>query len=178
MPTSVEFPKKDGQWIIGERKGEVEEVMLEESTQAVSEPQTPTGSIPQSDTNSTHPTTPSSTAKIPSQQSDSRPVIPVAPVVPLIPNAPGTPRQAKDSASTSSETPKSNAPTTADNDSEAGTPETPKPAGPKSWAGLFGARLAARQAAPTSSTELNPLAMQKSETLADVLSSLGEDVTQ
>ncbi|KAJ5661705.1 uncharacterized protein N7477_009321 [Penicillium maclennaniae] len=177
MPKSVEFPKKDGQWIIGERKGEIEEAMLEEPTQAVSEPQTPTGSIPQSDTNSTHPTTPSSTAKLPSQQSDSRPVIPIAPVVPLVPNAPGTPRQGKYNTSTSSETPKSTAPTTAENGSEAGTPETSKPAGPKSWAGLFGAKLAARQAAPNSA-EPNPLAMQKSETLADVLSSLGQDVTQ
>lgn len=178
MPKSVEFPKKDGQWIIGERKGEAEETKLEEPVQAVSEPQTPTGSIPQSDANSTHPTTPSSTAKLPSQQGDSRPAIPLAPVVPVVPNVPGTPRQGKDSASTSSETPKSTAPATAENESVAVTSESPKPAGPKSWAGLFGAKLAARQAATTSSAEPNPLAAQKSETIADVLSSLGEDVDQ
>ena len=181
MPTSVEFPKKDGQWIIGEKKGEVDEVKPEEAAaQAASEPQTPTGSIPQSDTNSTHPTTPSSTAKLPSQQSDSRPAIPLAPVVPVVPSVPGAPRhQTKDSISTSSETPKSTTvAVTEDGEEEVTTVETPKPAGPKSWAGLFGTKHAGRQAAPTASAEPNPLAVQKNETLADVLSSLGEDVTQ
>jgi ubiquitin carboxyl-terminal hydrolase 10 len=43
---------------------------------------------------------------------------------------------------------------------------------------LFGSKPGGRQAAPTASVELNPLSVQKSETLADVLSSLGEDVTQ
>lgn len=181
MPASVEFPKRDGQYIIGEKKGELDEGKPEETAaQAASEPQTPTGSIPRSDTNSTHPTTPSSTAKLPSQQTHSRPAIPLAPVVPVVPNAPETPRhQTKDTASPTSETPKSTAVNTTEDDSKAASiAEPPKPAAAKSWAGLFGTKPAGRQAASTASTEPNPLAVRKSETLADVLSSLGEDVTQ
>ena len=81
MRDSLEFPKKDGRWIIGPRKGEVES--LEEvkpadfESQLISEPMTPTTSVPQSDANSTQPTTPSSAAKSNSQQKTPEPAIPV-----------------------------------------------------------------------------------------------------
>lgn len=180
MPLSVEFPQKDGRWIIGEKKNEVDEVKLEEPTvQNISEPQTPTGSPPQSETDSTHPTTPSSIAKSQVQQKDARPAVPLAPVVPIVPNVAA--RQTKDTLAASSETPKPTAPTTTAEGASEATPASippPKPAAPKSWADLVRSKAAARAAGAPTSTESNAMTAQKSQPLADVLSSLGEDVTQ
>lgn len=187
MPASVEFPKKDGRWLIGERKDEISEVKtVDQAVPVASEPQNPTGSIPQSDADSTHPTTPSSTAKPQAQQKDARPAIPLAPVVPVVPNVSGTPRhQIKDSSSAASETPKSTAIATAEGHTEPvpaietpPKPTSPVRAAPKSWADLVRAKAAARTAPASTSVESNAMAVQKSESLADVLSSLGEDVTQ
>ncbi|KAJ5710517.1 hypothetical protein N7488_004673 [Penicillium malachiteum] len=191
----VEFPKKDGKWIIGPRKGEVEEIVqkpksIDIAIHLVSEPLTPTTSIPQSDGNSTQPTTPSSAAK---SQTQTQPKItkPAIPVVPVVPNVPGTPRrQTKDELSTASETPKSVAvaPTETDAASVAAEEEaavksvTPVPSVPKSWAELLRSKQAATSAASASAsvvpTEPSSIVPPKSETLADVLSNLGEDVTR
>lgn len=182
MPLSVEFPQKDGRWIIGEKKNQVHEVKLEEpAAQTTSEPQTPTGSLPQSETDSTHRTTPSPIAKPQVQPKDARPVIPLAPVVPAVPNVSATPRQTKDTPSAAPDTAKPTAPTP----KAEGVPEmanvsiTPaKPAGPKSWADLVRSKAAARAAGAPVLAESNAMTAQKNESLADVLSTLGEDVTQ
>ncbi|KAJ5539260.1 hypothetical protein N7513_007592 [Penicillium frequentans] len=188
MRDFVEFPKKDGRWIIGPRKGEVEP--LEEgkptdfATQLISEPLTPTTSVPQSDANSTQPTTPSSAAKSNAQQKTPKPAIPV---VPVVPNVPGTPRrQTKDSASATAETPKSNSAIDPDTSVESTTvnedsskPSSPvRAAAPKSWAELLRSRQAAKSASAAASAQPSNATTQKSETLADILTSLGEDVTK
>lgn len=182
MPVSVEFPQKDGRWIIGEKKEEVDEVKLEDlqAVQNTSEPQTPTGSLPQSETDSTHPTTPSSIAKSQNQQKDARPAVPLAPVVPVVPNVSATSRQTKDTSG-ASEAPKPAAPTAKAEGAPEAAPTSappPKPAAPKSWADLVRSKAAARAAGAPASTESSAMTTQKSESLADVLSSLGEDVTQ
>ncbi|KAJ5584161.1 uncharacterized protein N7459_003961 [Penicillium hispanicum] len=193
LKSFVEFPKKDGRWIIGPRKGELEREVsrpADVTPQLSSEPQTPTTSIPQSEADSTQPTTPSSTARSQAQQKATKPAIPLAPVVPVVPNVPGTPRrQTKDTSSATSETPKSNVATTnateADSQSNlaAGTSTQPSspvhaPAAPKSWAELLRSKAAAKPSGASAPTESSPMIAQKSESLADVLSSLGEDVTQ
>ncbi|KAJ5169028.1 uncharacterized protein N7482_004622 [Penicillium canariense] len=184
MPDSVEFPKKDGRWIIGDRKGEVGEVKPAKPAAPVTpEPQTPTTSVPHSDGgDSTHPTTPSSTAKSQDQQKNTKPAIPI---IPVVPNVPGTPRrQAKDTASAGSKTPKSSA-ATAEAETESAPavdatlkPSSPVRTAPKSWADLVRSKNAARPASASADPESNALAVQKSESLAEVLSTLGEDVTQ
>lgn len=181
MPSSVEFPKRDGRWIIEEKKDEVDEVKPEQpAVHVTSEPQTPTGSLPQSDADSTQPTTPSSIARSQVQQKDARPAIPLAPVVPVVPNVRGTAHQAKDSHGTASETSKPTATATIEVDSKTASASEPptKPVAPKSWADLVRSKAAARAAGGPVSTESNTMTAQKSESVANVLSSLGEDVTQ
>ncbi|KAJ5693249.1 hypothetical protein N7462_002672 [Penicillium macrosclerotiorum] len=187
MPESVEFPPKDGVWIIGEMKGQVVKVQPPPSAVAVvsSEPQTPT-SIPPSDGDSTQPTSPSSSARSQTQQKPTKPAIPI---IPVVPNIPGTPRrQARDDSSTTSETPKSTiagAPET-DVDTTSANEAAVKPtssvrAAPKSWADLVRAKAAARPsagAATAVSPESTTIALQQNKSLADVLSSMGEDVSQ
>lgn len=191
MPSNLEFPPKDGRWIIGPRKGEIVTVKERKPAKLVlqvsSEPQTPTTSVPQSDGDSTQPTTPSSTAKSQTQQKNTKPAIPIAPTVPVIPSAHSTPRRhAKDSASTGSETPKSTAATNGDIETDTTvTTEDEKPTSPvreppKSWAELLRTKAAAKEAsaAAAAATESTSVPVQKNQTLADVLSSLGEDVAQ
>ncbi|KAJ5745246.1 hypothetical protein N7520_010428 [Penicillium odoratum] len=187
MRDSVEFPKKDGRWIIGPRKGEVEpveEIKTTNLTTQLIEPLTPTTSVPQSDTNSTQPTTPSSAAKSTVQQRTPKPAVLV---VPVVPNTPGTPRrQTKDSPTATSDTPKSNAVTAPEANLESintkediSKPSSPVPASaPKSWAELLRSQQAAKSASAAASAQPSTAATKKSETLADVLSSLGEDVTK
>lgn len=180
MPSTVQFPKKDGNWIIGEKPDEAGEVQAEEEVKHVaSEPQTPTGSLPQSDADSTHPTTPSSTVKYQVQQKDTRPAVPHTPVVPVVPNvSSGASRPAKDSASSASDTTKS-VDAAVESDLSAQAVEAPsKPAPPKSWADLVRSKAAARAAGAPSLVESNAMSTQRNENLADVLSSLGEDVSQ
>lgn len=194
MLTALEFPKKDGKHIIGEKKGEDEVKPADTAVNVTSEPQTPTTSIPQSETNSTQPTTPSSTTKSQTQQTQQtqQKSTKPAPVVPVVPTIPGTPRRQanKDSSSVGSETPKS---TTVDSEQESSPatevstkPASPVRAAPKSWADLVRTKAAAAAAAAAAATppsapvasESAPLAAPKSESLGDVLSSLGEDVTR
>ncbi|KAJ5937200.1 hypothetical protein N7454_004855 [Penicillium verhagenii] len=185
---SVEFPKKDGQWIIWPRKGEIEPVKEVKPTdleiKLIPKPLTPTTSISQSDANSTQPTTPSSVAKSDAQQKTPKPTLPV---VPVVPNVPATPRrQTKDSPSATSETPRSNAVTDTDANSDSAItnedlskPSSPTPATvPKSWAELLRSQQAAKSASAAASTQPSTATTQKSETLADILSSLGDDVSK
>lgn len=179
---------KDGKYIIGEKKDEEEVKPAETTVNVISEPQTPTTSIPQSETNSTQPTTPSSAAKSQTQQKTAKP----APVVPVVPNVPGTPRRQanKDGSSVGSETPKSTTAETEQGSSPATTEPSTKPtspvrAPPKSWADLVRSKAAAAAAAAAARPASSPVAgepgtlnAQKSESLGDVLSTLGEDVTQ
>ncbi|KAJ5272806.1 hypothetical protein N7478_007931 [Penicillium angulare] len=183
---SVEFPKKDGICIIGASKDALEPVEepkpTDLSTQLISEPQTPTTSVPQSVANSTQPTTPSSTAK--SQvQTQLKATKPAIPVVPAVPNTPR--RQTKDNNSSTPETPKQAAaapaetdPESVNADAEATKSSSPVRTAPKSWAELLRSKQAAKLASAVSSVEPTAVAPQHSETLASVLSNLGEDVTQ
>ncbi|GLI72407.1 hypothetical protein PoHVEF18_000582 [Penicillium ochrochloron] len=183
MPDRPQFPPKDGRWIIGDRKGKlVKPKAVKSAAPVTSEPQTPTTSIPPSDGHSTQATTPSPTAKSQTQRKDAKPAIPVVPVVPNTPVA--SRREAKDSSSAGSEIPKS---TTATTDLEAGStpavddatkPTSPARSAPKSWADLVRSKNAARASSASAPPDSNTLAVQKSESLADVLTSLGEDVTQ
>lgn len=183
MPDRPQFPPKDGRWIIGDRKGKlVKPKSVKSAAPVTSEPQTPTTSVPPSDGHSTQATTPSPTAKSQTQRKDAKPAIPVVPVVPNTPVA--SRRDAKDSSSAGSETPKS---TTATTESEAGStpavddatkPTSPARSAPKSWADLVRSKNAARASSASAPPDSNTLAVQKSESLADVLTSLGEDVTQ
>lgn len=183
MPDRPQFPPKDGHWIIGDRKGKlVKPRAVKSAAPVTSEPQTPTTSVPPSDGHSTQATTPSPTAKSQTQRKDAKPAIPVVPVVPNTPVA--SRRDAKDSSSAGSETPKS---TTATTESEAGStpavddatkPTSPARSAPKSWADLVRSKNAARASSASAPPDSNTLAVQKSESLADVLTSLGEDVTQ
>ncbi|KAJ5619629.1 hypothetical protein N7510_003613 [Penicillium lagena] len=184
MRSGVELPSKDGLHKV-ETEQYSDNKRLESVVQEHSEPETPTTSFLPSDTDSTQPTTPSSTAKSQTQTRSSKPAIPLAPPIPVVPNAPGTQRQAKDSSSTASEMPKSTAAAVDEADPEnipAIESETnqasPLRAPPKSWADLVRAKASARPAAASGAAADSSISMQKSESLADVLSSLGEDVTQ
>lgn len=153
--------------------------------QAPSEPQTPTLSAGGSDANSTQPTTPSSAPQRPSTrpQSQSKPSKPAVPVVPVLPVVPRQP--AKDDVSRPSElTPKSEAAPTnepAETPQDATeTPEEPARSAPKSWADLVRSRASAKAASAQSSpaTEANGLVAHQRKSLADVLTNLGDDVSQ
>lgn len=185
---AVELPAKSNQV----EKQDVPK-RVETSAQESSEPQTPLSAGP-SDANSTQPTTPSSAPQRqtthPQQQSKpSKPAVPVVPVVPVVPPATGTPRQpAKDDSTRASEQTKSDVtavsgPTETDQElqTDAATSEEPaKPAAPKSWADLVRSKASAKAAGapPSTSTETNGLMAHKRESLADVLTTLGEDVAQ
>ncbi|KAE8351665.1 hypothetical protein BDV28DRAFT_15854 [Aspergillus coremiiformis] len=199
----VELPAKEAQQDVhDERQREVKGV--ETHTQTPSEPQTPTLSVAPSVTNSTQPTTPSSAVqpfvRPQLQPKGSKLAAPIVPVVPVVPG-PGTPRQGtKDTISHSSETLKSSGaaanvasgPAEGDfiggpvNQVEGATSEdstTPAPSArtaPKSWADLVRAKNQSKGAGATSapSTVPNGMAKRKSESLAEVLVNLGDDVSQ
>ncbi|PWY65292.1 ubiquitin-specific protease [Aspergillus heteromorphus CBS 117.55] len=188
---SVELPAKETQ-----RTDQAETQVRElEHEQTPSEPQTPTLSAAPSLANSTQPTTPSSVAQnLPIRpQSQSKETKPTAPVVPIVPVVPGpvTPRQtAKDDSSHLSETPKSVsvagvAQEGTNEDSQKSTADGPpkqaSPAAvPKSWADLVRSRSLAKGAtAPNASSAVsNGVVKPKNESLADVLTTLGDDVSQ
>jgi len=160
---------------------------VETTAQEVSEPQTPMSAGP-SDVGSTQPTTPSSApqgqfARPQHQSKLSKPAVPVVPVVPVVSPAAGTPRQpAKDDSTKSDATPAepSQAQTDVAISEEPAKPSSPPRAAPKSWADLVRAKSAAKAAGapPSTSTEANGLMAHKRRSLADVLTTLGEDVAQ
>lgn len=183
MPDRVQFPPKDGRWIIGDLKGKfVKPKPAKTAAPIPSEPQTPTTSVHPSDGHSTQATTPSPTVKSQTPKKDAKPAIPIVPVVPNTPVA--SRREAKGSSSANPETPKSST-VTAESETgstpavdDAANPTSPARSAPKSWADLVRAKNAARSTSAPTSSDSNTLAVQKSESLADVLNSLGEDVTQ
>lgn len=176
---------------------------IDPSVPAPSEPQTPTTSAMLSDADSTQPTTPSSPVQVGTSRPQSRsraqakvskPAVPLVPVVPIVPHRPSTPRQpTKDDASHTSETPKTGAVASgstpeakeeivaqsADSEQPA-KPMSPTRAAPKSWADLVRSKALPRGAvAPgTASAGSSDLMVHKAESLADVLSRLGENVSQ
>ncbi|KAE8157529.1 hypothetical protein BDV40DRAFT_45205 [Aspergillus tamarii] len=200
---SVELPAKDTQQDAhDERPGVMKGV--EPRTQTPSEPQTPTLSVAPSVSNSTQPTTPSSavqpSVRPQSQFKGSKPAIPVVPVVPVIPG-PGAPRQGmKDDTTHSSETRKLSGAATnvASGSAEAsstehpmeqvegttseGSPKPPSPTrtAPKSWADLVRAKNQSKSAGVTGtpSAVSNGVVKHKSESLADVLVNMGDDVSR
>jgi ubiquitin carboxyl-terminal hydrolase 10 len=200
---SVELPAKEAQYDgLDERKGEVKGV--ESHIQTSSEPQTPTLSVAPSVANSTQPTTPSSvvlsSVRPQSQSKDPKPAVPVVPVVPVVPG-PKTPRQgSKGDTSRLGETPKSFGTVTnvASGPTEGASterpaelvesvasaqptnPASPTPTAPKSWADMVRAKNQSKVAGATTapSAVSNGVVKHKSESLADVLVNLGDDVSQ
>ncbi|GFF42899.1 probable ubiquitin carboxyl-terminal hydrolase 3 [Aspergillus udagawae] len=188
---SVQLPSKEPQLVKqGEKPDEANRV--EQTVQEQSEPQTPSLSAAPSVADSTQPTTPSSavastTARPQSHSKGSKPTVPVVPVLPVIPSpiahrqppkedtsrAPGTPKSATASVISANETPKEDA---TEETAKAASPR----AAPKSWADLVRAKGGSRVSGPAGAhpAESNGLVMHKSESLADVLTSLGEDVSQ
>ncbi|KAJ5562251.1 hypothetical protein N7461_001012 [Penicillium sp. DV-2018c] len=181
MQSSVELPVKETSKVI---ESDGTEEPQPSSVQNSSEPQTPTTTFQQSDADSTQPTTPGSTAKSQVQPKNSKP----APVVPVVPNIPATPRRQAKDGSVASGTPKSTASATPAPlvESEKAIPTEAEassavPAAPKSWADLVRSKASAKAASAAAAAALaepNGLSTQKNESLAQVLSSLGEDVTQ
>lgn len=182
MQCSVELPSKDANNTPEAHADESKASHV--SAQEPSEPQTPTTSFQQSDNDSTQPTTPSSVAK--SQGTSKASKQTTAPVVPAVPNVPATPRRhARDTSSVASGTPKSaTVPTPApvaeaDPTSAPEVKSPPTPAAPKSWADLMRPQGSAKPpGAAAASSESTGLPTQKNENLAEVLSGLGDDVTQ
>ncbi|KAL2863792.1 mRNA-binding ubiquitin-specific protease UBP3 [Aspergillus lucknowensis] len=192
---AVELPVKDAQ-----RRQEIrvsDTKPQETSAESPSEPQTPTMSAAPSIANSTQPTTPSSAVQSssvrPQPQSNApKATIPVVPVVPVIPGF-GTPRQTtKDDTIPSNESSK---PTTTATETSGGTPadtvaqanesheikqeEPTKSVAPKSWADLVRSKSLARAAGQSVPSEVvNGVVKHRSQSVADVIQNLGEDVSQ
>lgn len=168
-----------------------------------SEPQTPMTSHAPSETDSTHPTTPSSAApaqaparpqnQAQSQAKTSKPAVPLVPVVPIVPQSPSTPRpQSKETPAQTSSAASDSAAATGNTatepvkgepaESTAAPPEkapSPPRAAPKSWADLVRSKAPPRAGqAGGASIEAGGVAAARTESLADVLNSLGPDVDQ
>jgi ubiquitin carboxyl-terminal hydrolase 10 len=194
---SVELPAKDTQRKDNAPSDETRESLQTQSIEVPgpgpSEPQTPTTSHAPSETDSTHPTTPSSAVpphsslRPQSQPQAKKQAPPLVPVVPIFPQSPITPRQPpkeadtqpiSDASHTTAETVKESA------DAVAGSPvQSPvsPPAPPKSWADLVrskGQPRVANLAETLSGAEAGGLSAPRSESLVDVLNSLGSDVEQ
>ncbi|KAJ5796628.1 uncharacterized protein N7518_005168 [Penicillium psychrosexuale] len=184
MQSSVELPTKDTHIVIEGDENEETQPSCS-STREFSEPQTPTTTtFQQSDADSTQPTTPSSVARSQAQSKIPKP----APVIPVVPNVPSTPRRQAKDGSVASGTPKSTAPVTpapvVESDKASSTENktsSPVLAAPKSWADLVRSKESAKAASAAAAAALaepHRLPIQKNKSLADVLSKLGEDVTQ
>ncbi|KAL4796088.1 hypothetical protein BDV19DRAFT_142337 [Aspergillus venezuelensis] len=188
---SVELPAKDDP-----RASEAQAIeqpkTQETQAQTPSEPETPTISAAPSVADSTQPTTPSSavqsaTARPQSQPKGSKAAVPVVPVLPVLPT-PSTPRRGtKGEASRPAETPNSTTEATTETPQEAqptdateNKPEEPaKPAVPKSWADLVRNKNLARAAGQTAATGvINGAVPQRNQTVADVISNIGDEVSQ
>ncbi|PLB39169.1 mRNA-binding ubiquitin-specific protease UBP3, partial [Aspergillus candidus] len=180
----VELPTKGGQQ--SHRAVEKTETKRGEvPAQIPSEPQTPALSAAPSVANSTQPTTPSAVPNLParsqSQSKGSKPAVPVVPIVPVIPGPP-TPRQAPtDDAGRSPEAPKATGVVAEADSAAAGEANKPSPqATPKSWADLVRNKAIAKGAGTGGAPPVvsNGLVNVKTESMADVLTSLGVDVSQ
>ncbi|KAA8647478.1 mRNA-binding ubiquitin-specific protease UBP3 [Aspergillus tanneri] len=199
---SVELPAKEVQ-----RSGPVERLSdlkaAESHAQTSSEPQSPALSVAPSTGNSTQPTTPSSAVhpgvRSQSQSIFSKPAVPVVPVVPVVPSSNALRQGSKEDVGRPVEMPKSsgapvdgtsvtdldgsseNAPHALGNaPEEAAKLSSPPRATPKSWADLVRSKNLAKATATSGapSAAVNGVVKRKSESLADVLVSLGNDVSQ
>ena len=180
----VELPTKGGQQ--GNRAVEkTEKKGGEVPAQTPSEPHTPALSAAPSVANSTQPTTPSAVphppARSQSQPKGSKPAVPVVPVVPVIPGPP-TPRQGPtDDADRSPEAPKPTGVAAEADSAISGEANKPSPqATPKSWADLVRSKAMAKGAGTGGAPPVvsNGVVNVKTESMADVLTSLGVDVSQ
>lgn len=156
-----------------------------------SEPQTPTTSQAPSESDSTHPTTPSSTAPIQSatrsrdQAQTPKQPVPLVPVVPILPEGPNTPKQQVATGQAPQDTKISQ--TTGDGESKGDVeestavdqPTNASPAAPKSWADLVRSKNARdTNIVPTAAVESGDLQAHRNESLSDVLTGLGSNVDQ
>ncbi|KAL4898326.1 hypothetical protein BDV59DRAFT_197252 [Aspergillus ambiguus] len=186
---AVELPSKDAP-----QAGQVEEAEMKgakSNTQTPSEPHTPSLSGAQSTGNSTQPTTPSSavqpSARSQSQSQGSKPAVPVVPVVPVVPGHNAS-RDAPETAGASTNvvsgpatgsTPEG-AVETQTTTEETHKPSSPTSSAPKSWADLVRSKsLGKGSGAPgVTSAVSNGVIKPKSESIAHVLATLGDDVFQ
>lgn len=201
---AVELPAREPQQP-EHGEGQREDTGIVPSAHVSSEPETPT-TVDADSTQPTTPSSATQTATSrPQLQSrthskTSKPAVPLVPVVPIVPQGPITPRQpTKDGASRPSETPSSSISATpaateekkddvsqptaapsADHAEESAKPLSPPRAAPKSWADLVRSKALSRSAGVPGaiSAGSNDIMGPKSQSLADVLTSLGEDVTQ
>lgn len=156
------------------------------------QPTTPSSALPQASTRSQSQTQ--------SQSKASKPAVPLLPVVPVILQVPSTPRPlSKDDSRRVSEMPKSgpeakNATAETQDAAPTETPVEPAvdasqesvkqppapPAAPKSWADLVRSKATPRGAGTPGASSVEPtrVTVQKNESIADVLASLGDDVAQ
>lgn len=195
---SVELPAKDTQRNENAPSAEIQESLQTQSIDASgpgpSEPQTPITSHAPSETDSTHPTTPSSAvpaqASLRSQsqtQAKKQAVPPLVPVVPIFLESPTTSRQPPKEPGTQliSDGPHATAEAVKESAEEVDGAPVAKPvspaAPPKSWADLVRSKGQSRVANLTdalSAAEAGGLSAPRSESLVDVLNSLGSDVEQ
>ncbi|EED15007.1 ubiquitin C-terminal hydrolase, putative [Talaromyces stipitatus ATCC 10500] len=174
---SVELPIKE---TYKKDSAHVDEKQTSTQGDSVSEPQTPTTSQAPSESDSTHPTTPSSTAPghLASRSRDQTqtPKQTIVPVVPILPQAPVTPKQTvptedhqqKDSSEVTGK---------AGNPESSEQPTITAPAAPKSWADLVRSKTSrAAVTTPAAISENGSLQAPRSESLGDVLTSLGPNV--
>ncbi|GAM40702.1 hypothetical protein TCE0_039f13254 [Talaromyces pinophilus] len=174
---SVELPAKESQ---KQEIAHADEKQASTQGDSFSEPQTPTTSQAPSETDSTHPTTPSSTtlASRTRDQIQTPKQATIVPVVPILPQAPVTPKQSV-SAPKPEQTDSSQVTGEVVSQESPEQPATPAPAAPKSWADLVRAKTArAAGTAPNVPAESGNLQAPRSESLGDVLTSLGPNVDQ
>ncbi|KAH8704221.1 hypothetical protein BGW36DRAFT_423741 [Talaromyces proteolyticus] len=200
LKTAVEFPTRNISWQhvnrLEERQIPVQTKHAYTTGPGPSEPQTPTTSQAPSESNSTHPTTPSSVVQQSSTRSRAQPqtqtisskqTAPLLPVVPIFPQASQTtkqiptPQDQLDDTQTNNENTPTHVKDEIENTSVASDkPSTPPRATPKSWADLVRSKAQSHvsEVAASASTEVGNVQSSRSESLVDVLNSLGPNVEQ
>lgn len=187
----VEFPVK-----INQQKPAAESEEGPVYMPGPSEPQTPVTSHAPSESDSTHPTTPSSTAtpQLASRsrgqpQTPSQPAKqtgPLLPVVPILPQASAAKQAVVPGKQTDLATAEPTAETVASSTQEEADESaseklaTPPQTAPKSWADLVRSKNQARASnvAPNAPAETGSMQPSRSESIGDVLHNLGSDVEQ
>jgi ubiquitin carboxyl-terminal hydrolase 10 len=194
----VEFPVKINQ---PKTATESEEGQLPVQTAPIympgpSEPQTPVTSHAPSESDSTHPTTPSSTAtpqlasrsrgqpQTPSQPAkQTGPLLPVVPILPQGSTAKKTSVPGKQADLAVAQPTTETVATSTQEETEESASEklaTPPQTAPKSWADLVRSKGQSRASnvAPDAPVETGNLQLSRSESIGDVLHNLGSDVEQ
>ncbi|EEP78397.1 conserved hypothetical protein [Uncinocarpus reesii 1704] len=154
---------------------------------------TPTTSHPPSEPASTQPTTPLSAAnpqaaihtRQTSQTNASRPIVPIIPVVPIVPTSPVVPKQGQQvtrkpngsaKPSGSKDTDEPTQPNESKIEKQDASIVPPPRLQPKSWADLVRTKKSTTAHNVVSSSGTSGLAPSKTESLVDVINSLGSDV--